>query len=172
MSLSRFVSGLLDRVFILAGAFVGSQAPSFMQQYFSRLSGHIDELHYQIQQWSQMAAASGKSLPGYIQKFAASGDNDFSRHGDHMQAMIYRLNDLSQAYQLIQESSLWSRPFIFISHVNSDILKATIYTFVPQLTLTLEGACYTFVGFALGYGLFHLVRKVFRSLRTRKSTEP
>lgn len=161
MTILRFVSGLLDRAFVLAGAFAGSQAPSFMQQYFNRLSGHIDELKYQTQLWSQMAAASGKSLPGYVQKFAASGDNDFSRHGDYMQAMIYRLNDLSEAFQLIQESSFWSRPFVFISHINSDIFKETVHSFIPQVTLTLEGACYTFVGFVLGYGLFQLLCKMF-----------
>lgn len=161
MSVARFFSGLIDRIFVLAGAFLGSQVPSFMQQYSNRLSGHIEELRYQIQLWSQMAAASGQSLHGYVQKFAASGDPIFSRHGDHMQAMISRLDDLSQSYQVIQESSLWSKPFAFVFHMNQDLLKGTLNSFVPQMTLTVEGICYTLAGLVFGYGLFQLLRKIF-----------
>lgn len=161
MSVPRLVSGLLDRIFILVGAFGGSQIPSFMQQYVNRLSGHIDELHYQIQLWNQMAAISGKSLQAYVEKFAANSDSEFSRHGEYMQTMLHRWNDLSQSYQMIQESSLWSRPFVFISHLNSDIFKATWLSYVPQMTLTLESTCYTLAGFVFGYVLFQLLRKLF-----------
>lgn len=170
MSASRLVSGLLDRIFVLVGAFAGSQVPSFMQQYANRMSGHIDELKYQVQLWTQMASISGKSLQAYIQKFSTNSDQEFSRHGEYMETAIHRLNDLTQSYQVIQESSLWSRPFLFVSHLNSSVFKATLHAYVPQMTLTIEGACYTLVGFIIGYGFFQILRLLFSRGFTKRQS--
>ena len=158
MPFIRIIGGLLDRICVLTGAFVGSQVPSFMQQYSQRLSGHIHELQYQIQSWRQMAGLSGKSLQDYIHKFSLNPDADFSRHGEHMQSMMHRMNEMTQSYQLIHDSTTWSRPFVFASHLNGEIFRSTLHTFVPQMTLTLDGALYTLLGLVVGYATFHALR--------------
>lgn len=166
MSASEMISRLFDRIFVIIGAFAGSQIPTFIQQYSQQLVGHIDELQYQVKAWQQLATLSGKPLDEYIQKFSSHADLDFSRQGQLMEAMIHRLNDLSLSMKLLQESSFWSRPFVFVSHVNGDIFQSTLHTFVPQMTLTLEGIFYTFVGLVFGYAVYRLLARVVSRILT------
>lgn len=162
MSVLRILNGFMDRIFVVSGAFLGSQFPTLMQQYSSRLSGHINELQYQIGAWRKMAALSNKTLSEYLYKFSSNSDSDFVRHGEHMQTMIARFNDLSHSQQAFNESTIWSRPFIFIANLNGEIFQSTLHSFTPQMTLTLEGAYYTVLGLIFGYIVYQLLIKTFR----------
>lgn len=162
MTFTRFINGLMDRIFVLVGAFFGSQIPSFMLQYCNRLSGHINELQFQINSWNQMATSSGKALNTYIQKFISNSDPDFSQHGEYMLSMIRRLHDLNLSLRQLQESSVWSRPIVFLTHLNEDIFQATLKGYVPQMTLTLESAFYIILGVIVGFGIYQTLLSIFK----------
>lgn len=162
MGISKMFNGLFDRLCVVAGAFIGSQIPSFMQQYIQRLSGHIEELKIQINAWRHLASVSGKGLSEYISKFTTHSDIDFSQHGELMQSMINRLDDFVKALNAYQTSGILERPFAFLAHVKGEIFDGTLHAFVPQLTLTAEGGCYAVAGMLCGYLFFNIFAKLIQ----------
>lgn len=159
MKLLHFIGTLLDRVFVVLGAFVGSQIPEFMQQYQQRLAGHVDELNHLLSQLRQTAAYSGKSLEQYIQKFTLNSDPDFARQGEFMQGVVNRWQELHQALYHLSESSLWSRPYVFVKELQVDIAHSTLASFQPGMSLTIEGLCYTGIGILIGFTLYQILAK-------------
>ena len=151
MSVSNFVGGLFDRLCVVAGAFVGSQIPSFITQYTQRLSGHVAELDHLVAGMKKSAALSGKTVESYIGKFTSSSDPDFARQGELMQLLVARWQELSQSLQNLMESTIWTRPFVLASYWNSEVAEGTLAAFQPSITLSIEGLCYTGAGILVGY---------------------
>lgn len=165
---------ILDRLCALAGALLFSQAPEFFQQYTQRLAGHVAELQRHVDILKQLAKQSGKTLHDYIHKFISNSDPDFSNQGTMMQKMVDRLNDLTLSLQSMQTASVWSRPWEFVTHLQEDIAYGTMVHFKAGLPLTLEGACYAFIGMLVGFGIYSLgkalLTKLGRLFYTRRAT--
>lgn len=159
MGFLRFINGLLDRLFVVAGAFLGSQVPQYMQQYTQRLAGRVDELRFLMDQMKQMAAHSNKNLEQYIYKFLSSSDPDFVQQGAFMQTIVTRWQQLGQALQSLKESNIWDRPFVLLKHMDYETAEATFYSFQPGLSLTLEGLYYTGLGLILGVFIYQALSK-------------
>lgn len=161
MFIVRFISAMLDRLFIVVGAFCGCQVPFFMHQYAQRLAGRIDELNYLLNQITHTASLSNKSLEQYIGKFLASGDSDFVIQGEFMQTMWIRKNHLIHVFNEFSHSSIWGRPFVFFKNLDWDMFKSTFFSFQPGFTFSLEALCYTGIGILGGYAIYQVVVKVF-----------
>ncbi|CUI16805.1 conserved hypothetical protein [Candidatus Protochlamydia naegleriophila] len=156
----QLMDRILDRLFVVMGAFIGSQIPEFMQQYTQRLAGHVSELNHLLDGLRQVAANSGKTLEEYIHKFVINGDPDFVRQGEFMQGMVSRWQELSQALTHLTESSFLGRPFVFFTELNYPIAKAAFAAYQPGLNLTLEGLSYTGIGILTGYFFYQLLSKI------------
>lgn len=154
------IGSLIDRLFVVAGAFIGSQLPSFIQQYTQRLSGHVEELSRMVNTLRQAAAQSDKTLEQYIAKFISSSDPDFSKQGEFMQSMVVRWQELSISLRQLNETTLWNKSLVFFKGWSSDIVKATFASFQPSLSLTVEGFAYTAIGFFIGYLAYRALKKV------------
>lgn len=152
---------VLDRFFVVAGAFIFCQIPEFFQQYIQRLSGHVEELKRLVAQIQQAAAFSGKALPQYIEKFLSNSDQDFMSQGMLMQQVVQRFNELQETLTAMQEASVFSRPFVFFTHFQKDIAIGTLSSFKPALALTYEGFFYALVGLFAGYCLYILLKNVY-----------
>lgn len=148
--------GLLDRVLCVAGAVLFSQAPEFMQQYLQRLGGHLDEARFQLAQFQRAAAQSGLTLERLISQTTANSDPAVARLGGVMTDAVQRADALAQAQDAILHASLWTRPFVFLRHMDSDIARATWTIFRPAVPTTAEGLVYALVGVAVLLGLYHL----------------
>ena len=159
MKLIPSLGSLLDRVCVVAGAFVGSQIPEFMQQYVQRLSGHVNELHRLLSQMRQVASYSNKTLEQYIHKFISSPDPDFARQGEFMQGMFYRWEELNQALSHLTHASMWIRPYTFLKELQYDIAQSTLESFQPGLNLNVEGLCYAGLGILIGWAFYQVVSK-------------
>ncbi|MBA3816554.1 MAG: DUF2937 family protein [Parachlamydiaceae bacterium] len=160
----KWVTGLIDRIFAAAGGVLFSQVPLYMKQYAQQLNGHVAELRYQVDAMRQAATNSGKTLEQFIQKFVDNPDVDFVRQGDIMSAMVNRWHDITNALTALQESSVITRPFVFMRHVNGDIIKSTWSQYVFGLPFTLEGLVYAVVGIICGFLIFYGIRKFFLAL--------
>ncbi len=159
MKIFHFAENLLDRLCVVLGAFVGSQIPEFMQQYTQRLAGHVDELNHLLDQLRQVATYSNKTLEQYIEKFISNADLDFSRQGEFMQGVVNRWQELHQALNHLMQSSIWSRPYIFIKDLQYDIAQSTLTSFQPGINLSAEGLCYTGAGILISLALYHTLTK-------------
>lgn len=147
----KWINGLVDRIFAVAGALTLSQAPLFMQQYSQTLSGHVAELNIQIAVIRNAAAQSGKTLEQYIQKFTSSPDSDFSKQGQILQGMLERFTSLSDAYSALSNTTVFTKPFIFVRYLNFDMIQSTLKHFQPGIAFTVEGLVYAMIGLGIGY---------------------
>ncbi len=138
--------GLLDRILCVVGAVLFSQAPEFMQQYYQRLGGHLDEARRQLQQFQNAAASSGISLDDLIHRTATNAEPAVAKLGGVMTETVARVDTLAAAQTALHDASLWSRPFVFLQHLDAAIARATWTAFQPAVPTTLEGLVYALIG--------------------------
>ena len=157
----KWLNGLIDRIFVVAGAVLFSQAPHFYQQYLQRLGGHVEELKLQTAALQQAAAKSGKTFGEVIQKFLSNTDLDFAAQGEVLQSMFTRYSDLNHAYSSLANATVFTRPFVFLKYFQFDIAKMTLADFTFGLTLTVEAGVYALAGMMFGYFLYRGLAAVF-----------
>lgn len=158
----RFINGLFDRLFAIVGGLLFSQFPAFMEQYMQRLGGHLEEARIQVSMFANVAKMTGKTLEQYIQKFLLSGDIDFVNQGMVMQKIIDRWESLSKAFYAIEESKVYTRPFVFITNLDNEIAFSTLQHFKPAFVISFESFAYILAGLFLGYLLYQSIKMVFR----------
>lgn len=166
--------GLLDRALCVIGTIIFSQIPEFMQQYLQRLGGHLDEARRQLQQFHQTAAQSGLTLDRLIEQTTANADPAVAKLGGVMTEAMTRVDTLEAAQTAIQHASLWSRPFVFLQHIDSSIAHATWAIFKPAVPTTLEGLVYALCGMLVLLTTYHLGIKlpVARAWGRRSQRKP
>lgn len=147
--------GLLDRVLCVAGTVIFSQVPEFMQQYLQRLGGHLDEARRQLQQFQNAATQSGLTLDQLIGQTTANADVAVAKLGGVMTDAVTRFHTLETAQAAIHDASLWSRPFVFVQHVDPAIARATWTIFKPAVPTTLEGLVYSLAGMLVLLLVYH-----------------
>jgi len=146
---------LLDRVLCVVGAVAFSQVPAYMQQYFQRLGGHLDEATRQLKQFEHVATQAGESINAFAARAQASTDTVMARMGDIVAATITRVDDLSAAVAALRAATPWSRPFVFLEHVDLGIARAAWADFVPAVPTNFEGALYAGAGMIVFLALYH-----------------
>jgi len=156
----KWVGGLLDRLLAVSGALLFSQAPLYMHHYQQQLSGHVNELIYQVDIMRQAASASGKSLAQFIRKFLESTDADFVRQGNIMNDMALRTQKLSDALSTLDSASIFSKPFLFLTHLDLKIAKASYQSFNIGIPLTYEGLTYALMGMGMGFLIFFTLKQL------------
>lgn len=147
---------LIDRALCVAGALLFSQAPEFFQQYLQRLGGHLDEALRQIGLFRQSATAAGLTLDQLIQRTAASPDQAVAPLGRTMHDALVRAESLQAAHDALLHASAWSRPFVFLWHVDGDIVRATWAVYRPAVPTTAEGLVYALAGMLVFLTAYHL----------------
>lgn len=156
--ITRFITGILDRLFAVAGVIIFTQIPVFYQQYVQRLSGHISELELQVSILRKTAGRSGKSLEEYIAKFVKEADADFNAQGVFMDSMVHRLSNLKQSFTTLVDAPASTHPFYLLRYGDSDIMQTTLSSFEPGLSFSIESLCYAFAGLVVGLTVFKGVK--------------
>ena len=165
--------GLLDRALCVIGTILFSQIPEFMQQYLQRLGGHLDEARRQLEQFQQTAAQSGLTLAKLIEQTTTTADPAVAKLGGVMTAALARVDALATDQAAMQHASLWSRPFVFLQHVDTAIARATWTIFKPAVPTTLEGLLYSLVGMLTLLAIYHLgIKYPITRARRRRSARP
>jgi len=160
--------GLLDRALCVIGAVIFSQAPEFMQQYLQRLGGHLDEARRHLLQFQDAAAQSGLSLDRLIGQTSANADPAVAKLGGVMTDTVARVDTLAVAQAAIRDASLWTRPFVFLRHLDPAIARGTWDVFKPAVPTTTEGLLYAAIGMLVLLGIYHLgIKQPIARLRAR-----
>ena len=161
--------GYLDRLLCVVGAILFSQLPEFIQQYLQRLGGHLDEARHQLEQFRAAAAKSNLSLDEFITRTLGSAEPAVARLGGVMRETVARVDELAAAEAAIRQASLFTRPFVFLRHLDFSITRATWSVFRPAVPTTLEGLVYAALGVLLALAFYHGAVKapVRRALRRR-----
>ena len=165
---------VLDRVLCAGGAVLFSQAPEFMQQYTQRLGGHLDEARLHLAKYEELAREAKLTLNAYIARINADPDTSIARIGGVVGDLAARVRELADAQAALQGASVFTRPFAFFAHLDSQIAQNAWGAFKPAVPTTVEGLVYAAAGIAVAlllyYGCvrFPLVRG-WRKLKARKA---
>lgn len=165
------ISRLFDRIFCLAGALLFAQFPQFFLQYLHQLSGHVSELAFQVHQLELSAKLSNKTLSQLIFKFLQNSDMDIVRQGDLMRSMVERYEAMSHAQTALQHASLFTKPFLFIRHVQAAIAQDTWHQFQLGFSFTIEGVLYALAGMVIGFSLFQMLRTIGKKIIPKRRTQ-
>lgn len=152
----RWMIGIIDRLFVVAGALLLSQFPQFFQLYLQRLGGHVHELKIHVNKIQATALEAGRPIEHILTKLQNHTDQDFAAHGKMIAEMLTRYADLSQGYDSLSNASLFARPFLFLRYLNLDIAQSTFAHYGFGIPLTVEGFVYLLVGMLFGYLCFKL----------------
>ena len=146
---------MIDRLLCVLGTVAFSQMPEFMQQYLQRLGGHLDEARRQVAQFRHVAEQSGLSLDRLIAQTGSNTDPAVARLGSVMTESVHRVEELQAAQTALVNASLWERPFVFMSNVDSEIARATWSMFKPAVPTTAEGLVYALIGMFVLLTVYH-----------------
>jgi hypothetical protein len=154
-ALSAGLDRLIDRTLCVAGAAACAQLPEFMQQYLQRLGGHLDEARRQLAIFVRTAQEAGLTLPHYVERLTSNADHVAARTGGIVQDLVVRVDELAAAETALRGTSTWTRPFIFLRHLDGDIASGTWNVFRPAMPVTLEGLAYALCGVGLALTVYH-----------------
>ncbi|HMD61878.1 MAG TPA: DUF2937 family protein [Opitutaceae bacterium] len=171
-SASAGLERILDRVLCVAGAVLFSQLPEFMQQYLQRLEGHLDEARLGLDRFKEAAARSGTTLDKLLAAPGRGANPSLEALGGLVRSAVARVDELAAADAALRHASAWTRPFVFASHVDLGIARATWSVFRPAVPTTAEGLLYAGAGMILVLGAYHLgVREpIARRFRRREAS--
>jgi hypothetical protein len=170
-SASEGAERLLDRILCVVGAVLFSQLPEFMQQYLQRLEGHLDEARLVVARFKDAAAQSGMSLDQLVAGAARNPDPSTGRLGGVVQLAVARVDELNAADMALRNASVWSRPFVFLAHMDRGIARATLAIYRPAVPTTVEGFLYAGLGIIFILLVYNLAIRgpISRHLRKRQA---
>jgi len=160
----KWISAMLDRICAVLGAIILMQLPMFVDQYSLRLSGHVEELQYQVQQIRTTANKTHRELDSYIQKFRDSKDSDFADQGKVMGAMVQRTTTLSNSLQELNNANVITRPFLFLFSGDWSIIRSTYDSYQLGIRLGFESCFYALAGVLLGFQFYQLISSLTAQL--------
>jgi hypothetical protein len=160
----------IDRVLCVVGAILFSQAPEFMQQYLQRLGGHLDEARRQLAHFQQVATQAGITLERLIVQTTANSEPTVAKLGGVMRETAARVDTLAATQDALQHASLFTRPFVFLRHLDPGIAHGTWSIFKPAVPTTVEGLFYAIAGMLVLLTVYHLA--VRRPLARRLEPAP
>ncbi len=122
---------------------IASQGQAFFFQYLQRLGGHIDEAraHLENVQTGSRYMAMDESIRMELEADAA-----------------FRVSDLQNAYSMILDANIFTRPFVFARHADPTIIAGTWTDFVPAIPLDSASLIYVFMGMSLGFALYEFLK--------------
>jgi Protein of unknown function (DUF2937) len=166
--------GLIDRLLCVVGAVLFSQIPEFIQQYLQRLGGHLDEARRQLGHFQEIATNAGLTLDGLMARSQGSPEPTVIQLGRLIRDTASRVDALAAAEAGIRSASLFSRPLVFLRHLDLSITRATWAVFKPAVPTTVEGLVYAGLGVLLMLALYYggvkyPVRRAWRR-RTERRT--
>jgi hypothetical protein len=147
--------GLIDRLVCVVGAVLFSQLPEFIQQYLQRLGGHLDEARRQLEQFQAIAAKAGLTFHQLVANSLASTEPTVARLGGVMRDTADRVDALAAADAAIRHASIFTRPLVFLRHIDLSVAHATWTIFRPAVPTTVEGMVYAACGVLLALAFYH-----------------
>jgi len=169
-SAARGVERLIDRVVCVLGAVTFSQFPEFMQQYLQRLEGHFDEARLGVERFQQAASQSGMTLEQLIVGAGQNPDPSVARLSGVVREAVRRADELGAADAALRHASAWTRPFVFLAHLDGSIARATWDIYRPAVPTTAEGLVYAAVGVLAALCLYHLGIRMPLERRFRRTS--
>lgn len=144
----KFIATIFDRILFTVSFILGVQAPEFMQQYIQRLSGHLDEAKFQLQQFQAIADLQfNGDLTVMLERYQMNTDTAIVQTGNVIGAMVERVSNFEFQLNQLQTPDYTNQLFNFISQIDIPMATATLTDFQLAVPLNI-GAVSTGIIFA------------------------
>ncbi len=155
-AIKRYIGGffgsLAERIFVFFMALFISQAPQYMNLYLNVLSGAKAAYEKSVKEIAEKANELGMTTQEFITDLVKSQSQAAKKSGELHQSQITHLKNAKKAFDAIKNAGAFSRPFVFLKHVDWSLAKSV--QFQPAFPFTLEALIYVVVGIILGMILF------------------
>lgn len=158
---------LLSRIVSAAGALVMVQFPNFTVHYLQRLGGHIDELKRILEQYSQAAAMTGKTLEEYVLLHKSSNVPEIVQTGKIIESSAERYIQLKLSLDQISQSPSVMKFFYFLKNADYEIFKSTLGNYTPGFSFSAECFVYAAIGIVFSSIAYFMIKYAAKSLFRR-----
>ena len=165
----KAIDSLVDRIVAVLGAISSSQLPGFIQHYTQRLGGHVVEAERNLEGWQEIAnQTTDGDVVGLANIYLLSPAPEVVAAGRKCLGDLLRVETLQDALTALEHASLWTRPFVFLRHVDGDIAEATLSHFAMNVPLDAESLVYAMCGLVLVFLLYSGIKQAgLRTFRRR-----
>ena len=132
MIIVKLFATLIDRCLFTISFIFGVQLPEFIVQYTQRLSGHINEARFQLQQGD---------LVMMVKRYQGNTETSIVETGNLIIALQERIILLEQHLANMTQAELTKRLYAFVTEYDFAMAQATIQQF--QLAIPLNYAALT-----------------------------
>ena len=143
-------------------ALLTSQAPEFMQQYFQRLGGVVEELGRIVRQFDEDSTRSGHSRSAALRLMASNSEQLVRDQAARMQENIARYDRLKRQQEAMRDNGSLARFVVFVTTFDQPLATRTFQTYAPALPLTIEGAFFALFGYLISFFVFMVACSPFR----------
>jgi Protein of unknown function (DUF2937) len=157
-------------VIALLGALIFWQAPEFVQQYVQRLGGAVAELEGIVANFDEDSRRSGYDRSAALQLMTSNPERLIRDQAGRMHENILRLSRLRAHQEALKDDRALSRLGAFVVNADAFLIRQTLDSYKPALSMTFEGLIFAALGFLVSYLLMIIVGSMFR--RTMEATSP
>ena len=155
----KFLDSILDRIFAIIGAILLSQIPAFITHYIQRLGGHVAEAQRNAQSWQDIAnKTTDGNMDILTSEYLSSSIATTVEAGKKCLADVERLNELKEAIDAITNAPILTKSFSFLKHMDIDIARATLKSFVPNVPMNAESIAYAVAGLLLAMLMYKTLK--------------
>jgi len=163
----KIIFTIFDRFLFTLTFILGVQLPEFIQQYSQRLSGHVNEVHLQLNEFQLIANRYfNGNLTSMTEKYLANSEASINETADIIINTSDRAANLQAQLLNLQNADYVKRVYYFITEFDQSMLQATYEQYQLAIPLTLP-AFITGVLFAL----FIVILNQILILFTKKTTK-
>jgi len=142
-------------------ALVCSQVPEFMQQYYQRLGGAVEEVGRIVRQFTEDSSRSGYERSAALRVMANNSERLVRDQATRMQENITRFDRLRGQQEVMRDSDALARFTAFLMDFDQPLAKKTYDAY--RLALSVEGAFFAAFGFLISWLVLFVVTAPFRS---------
>jgi len=133
------INNIIDRCFFTVTFIVGIQLPEFIQQYIQRLSGHLNEAQFQLQEFQKIAEQHYQgSLATMVIKYKENTEPAIRSTAELIELLGQRINSYQLHLQQITEADYINKLYQFVSNFDFAIAQATAKSFVLAIPLSVD----------------------------------
>ncbi|MFT5756308.1 MAG: hypothetical protein ACI9LM_001021 [Alteromonadaceae bacterium] len=137
MVIIKLFATLVDRFLFTISFIMGVQLPEFIVQYTQRLSGHLNEARYQLQQFQLIADNHFQGdLAMMIKRYQENTEASIIETGDLIASTKERITLLEQHLTDMTQKDLVNRLYAFVTEYDFAMAQATVQQF--QLAIPLN----------------------------------
>ena len=142
--LSRKIDSLIGTVIAAVSGLMAWQLLVFIAAYQQRLGGHHDEAQ--------------RALADLVDGKTGAALNDGALRDKFLALAQTRAEALDSASRAIDQASVFTKPFVFLAHMDPDIALATAQTFQPALPLDPPSLVFGGIGMVIGWLIWELLK--------------